>query len=156
MMARIYRPIALHDRVQVELAAGYLVEGRVLWAKDWTVGIAFAELIDVEAVVGAEWAADSASERRRAPRLTVDCPAQLRVNSRFYYGRIGDISEGGARFRSGRSLKRTGSVLLLMPEMPPLSGTVRWIDGQECGLAFDEPIPSDALDRWLSGRTKAN
>lgn len=155
MMARIYRPLALDDRVEVEFAAGLFVEGRVLWAKDWTVGIAFEQLIDVEAVVAVARATDPTAERRRGPRLALDCPAQLRVNSRFYHGRIRDISEGGARFQSARSLKKTGPVLLLLPEMPPLAGAVRWIDGQECGLAFNETIPEEALERWVAGRARA-
>src|SRR5690348_3213496 len=50
LMARTYREQLAGEAVRIELAPGETIAGEVLWAQDWTVGIAFDGLIDVEAV----------------------------------------------------------------------------------------------------------
>jgi len=152
LMARTYRPRLPGEAVRVELAPGQTIAGEVLWAQDWTVGIAFDELIDVEAVLACAWVGEHILDRRRSPRVAVDCPASLRVNARFHYGRIAELSSGGARFRGPAKIKKTGPALLNLPDLPPMRAQIAWIGECECGLDFEEPIPDEALRRWLAAR----
>ena len=162
LMARTYRALpageavpaefAPGEAVRVELAPGETIAGEVLWAQDWTIGIAFDGLIDVEAVLARAWVGEHRLDRRRSPRVAVDCPASLRVNARFHYGRITELSSGGARFRGSARVKRTGSALLNLPDLPPMRAQVAWLGKNECGLVFEERIPDEALRRWLAAR----
>ena len=152
LMARTYRARLPGEAVRVELAPGEMIDGEVLWAQDWTVGIAFSDLIDVETLLACAWVGEHGLDRRRSPRVAVDCPASLRVNARFHYGRIADLSSGGARFRGPARLKKTGPALLTLPDLPPLRARIAWLGERECGLDFEEPIPDEALRRWLAAR----
>ena len=152
LMARTYRPQLVGEAVRVELAPGETIAGEVLWAQDWTVGIAFDELIDVEAVLALAWVGEHCLDRRRNPRVAVDGPASLRVNARFHYGRVAELSSGGARFRGSARLKKTGPAVLNLPDLPPMRAQVAWLGENECGLDFEEPIPDEALRRWLAAR----
>jgi hypothetical protein len=153
MLARTYRPSVPGERVRVELVPGETIDGSVLWEQDWSIGIAFDDLIDVEELLARPWIDESAQDRRRSPRFPVSCPASLRVNARFHYGRICDISGGGARFRGTRALKKAGPALLTLPDLPPLRAAIAWNRDRECGLVFDEDIPQEVVSRWLSSRT---
>ena len=155
LLARTYRPTVPGERVRIELVPGETIGGSVLWAQDWSLGIAFDELIDVEALLAREWVAEAVQDRRRAPRFKADCPASLRVNARFHYGRICDISGGGARFRGKKALRKTGPALLTHPDLPPLRAAIAWVRDEDCGLVFDEEIPQEAVSRWLESRAPA-
>lgn len=152
LMARTYREQLAGEAVRIELAPGETIAGEVLWAQDWTIGIAFDGLIDVEAVLARPWVGEHSIDRRRSPRVAVDCPASLRVNARFHYGRVVELSSGGARFRGLARLKKTGPALLNLPDLPPMRAQVAWFGENECGLVFEEPIPDEALRRWLAAR----
>ncbi len=152
LMARTYRAQLAGEAVRVELAPGETIAGEVLWAQDWTIGIAFDGLIDVEAVLARAWIGEHCLDRRRSPRVAVDCPASRRVNARFHYGRISELSSGGARFCGSARLKKTGPALLNLPDLPPMRAQVAWLGENECGLDFEEPMPDEALRRWLAAR----
>ena len=155
LLARTYSPSVPGERVRVELVPGETIDGAVLWAQDWSIGIAFDELIDVEALLARDWVAEEAvADRRRAPRFPVSCPASMRVGTRFHYGRICDISSGGVRFRGRKALKKMGPALLTLPDLPPLPAAIAWTKGEDCGLVFDEAIPEEALSEWLAARTR--
>lgn len=152
LMARTFRPRLPGEAVQVELAPGEVIGGEVLWAQDWTIGIAFAEMIDVKALLARDWVGEHGVDRRRSPRIAIDCPASLRVNARYFYGRIADLSSGGARFRAASTIRRPGPSILTLPDLPPLRARIAWQDGKQCGLDFEEPIPDEALRRWIAAR----
>ena len=152
LMARVYRPVE-HDRpVRVELAGGQLVDGTILWERDWIVGIAFTDSVDVESVLAEQWVTEVDGDRRRTRRIKVECPATLKVDLRFYFGKLCDLSPTGAKVQTRGVLKKTGEAMLALPDLPPLPGTIRWINGRDCGLEFREQIPADALSRWLQER----
>ena len=65
LLARTYHPTVPGERVRVELVPGETIDGSVLWAQDWSIGIAFDELIDVEALLAREWVAETVHDRRR-------------------------------------------------------------------------------------------
>jgi hypothetical protein len=155
LLARTYRPSVAGDRVRIEMVPGETIAGAVLWAQDWSIGVAFDELIDVEALLAREWVSEEVQDRRRSPRHPVSCPASLRIGTRFHYGRICDISSGGVRFRARKALKKIGPALLTLPDLPPLPAAIAWRRGEDCGLVFEEAIPDEALATWLAARTKS-
>ena len=152
LMARIYRPVEPDRPVRVELASGQLYDGIVLWERDWIVGIAFNDAVDVESVLSEQWVTEIEGDRRRTRRIKVECPATLKVDLRFYFGKLCDLSPTGAKVQTRGVLKKTGEAMLALPDLPPLPGLIRWVNGRDCGLEFREQIPADALSGWLQQR----
>lgn len=152
LMATIYSPRLPGDLVRIELQPGALLDGSVLWVKDWQVGIGFDQPIDVERLVSDFAEAGSRSERRSAVRRPIDCAAKLRVKERYYFGRAADISYAGARFATASSLKEDGPAWLMLPDLPPLGCVICWTSDQAFGLEFSERLPEQVLDTWLVGR----
>jgi hypothetical protein len=152
LMARIYRPVDDGKPVRVELASGQLVDGIILWERDWVVGVAFADAVDVEAVLAEQWVTEIEGDRRRTRRIPIECPATLKVDLRFYFGKLCDLSPTGAKVLTRGTLKKTGEAMLALPDFPPLPATIRWVNGRECGLEFRERIPAEALSAWLLDR----
>lgn len=152
MMARIYSHVEHGRPVRVELSSGQLVEGTILWERDWIVGIAFIDSIDVDAVLAEQWVTEVEGDRRRSRRIKIECPATLKVDLRFYFGKLCDVSPSGAKVQTRGAIKKQGDAMLALPDLPPLPSTIRWINGRDCGLEFKEPIPAEALSRWLQER----
>ena len=152
LMARVYRPVEQGEPVRIELGTGQLLDGTVLWEKDWVVGVAFSETVDVDGILAEQWATEAEGDRRRTRRIEVECPATLKVQLRFYFGKISNLSPSGARVHTRGALKKTGDAVLSLPDLPPLPASIRWVDGRVCGLEFKEQIPPEALSRWLHDR----
>jgi hypothetical protein len=45
-----------------------------------------------------------------------------------------------------------GSVRLLLPDLPPIAGVVRWSSGTKLGVSFDELIAFERLAQWIQAR----
>lgn len=152
LMARVYRKVSLGDAVTVELAGGQMFPGAVLWTREWDVGVAFAAPIEVDEILATQWLTADPADRRTSLRITVECPATLRVRRRFYYSRLCDLSPSGARIELASELKRKGDALLTLPDLPVIPADVRWAKDRQCGLSFKEQIPIEALHEWLQAR----
>ena len=152
LMARVYRPVELGEAVRIELAGGQLLDGTILWTRDWEVGVAFADPVDVEEVLAEQWVTETDGDRRKTRRVKVECPATLKVRMRYYFGKLCDLSPTGARVQTRGALKKPGDAVLALPDLPPLFATIRWINERDCGLEFREHIPAEALNRWLQER----
>jgi len=152
LMARVYSPVELGETIKIELATGELIDGTVLWMKDWTIGVAFTGQVDIESILAEQWTSETDGDRRRTSRHRVECPATLKVKTRFYFGKLCDLSPTGARVQTRGMIKKPGDAVLALPDLPPLLATIRWVDERDCGLEFRERIPADALSRWLLER----
>ena len=152
LLARVYRQIELGESIRIELAGGQLLDGTVLWTRDWEVGVAFRDTVEIEPILAEQWVTEAGGERRKSHRVEVECPATLQVRLRFYYGKLCDLSPSGAKVRTQGPLKKTGDAILSLPDLPPIPAAIRWTNGRECGLAFKESIPVEALTRWLQER----
>lgn len=155
MTARVFCDLQPGERVRVEFQKDALVGGEVLWAADWTFGLRFFEPFDVEAVLAAEWASET-GKQPRPPRVSVNCPAKVQARGRISSGRVHDISEGGVKLETPRPLKADAKITLTVPGMPPMAGTVRWQQEGISGVAFDEALPPQVLQRWLADRVKGS
>ena len=93
-----------------------------------------------------------ASERRKTPRLNFRCRARIRVGNRHYAGYIEDISNDGARIRTLTPLRETGPVYLLIPDLPPIRGHVRWRKPDSGGVCFSMSVAGPLLAEWARSR----
>ncbi len=86
-------------------------------------------------------------------RLTMRCPARVRIGNRQYAAYLENISEGGAKLRTLSPIVDSGKVILQLPDLPPLRGELRWADVLQGGVAFTFLGPSRALEDWIRDRT---
>jgi hypothetical protein len=147
-MARIYRELPVGETLKIELKEGQFLPGRVAWARDWYVGLTFDEAIDVEEALASRWISEC-GQRPRLPRIEVECPARVRIGSRFYAGTLRNISQGGAKVEIARSLEAWGDASLRVADLPPFASQIRWMFGDCLGLSFNERLPFEVLALWL-------
>src|SRR5688572_18521226 len=127
-------PVGEGRRLELELETGEHLDGRVIWQRGLELGLRFDEPVDVLPILARNLVSQP-GERRRMPRVEVDCPARLEVGPRNLLVTVRDISQGGAKIDSPFPLD-TGSTVVLTPEgLNSLAGKVRSEErrvGKEC------------------------
>ncbi len=126
-------------------------EGRVVWVRDRLAGIRFDAMLEPEQMLRV--IQNLASTRRRSsPRLSTSAPAILRTGGRTYAAQLCDISTAGAKVRTRKVLSLGPSIMLTLPDIPPIKTYVRWVADEELGLVFETPLPIQIIALWLDER----
>jgi hypothetical protein len=145
MMIRAYSSMTEGGAVTVELKQGQLVRGEVRWVRDHNVGIAFDQPIDVVELLSSSMD----GPRPRMPRVEVSCTASARQGSNLASLKVHDISQGGLKAESGRTLDVGEDVVVTLPGLTPLQGIVRWREGAFHGVSFNGLLALSELVEWL-------
>ena len=95
---------------------------------------------------------DGPGGRRAAKREPVLLNAGLMTLRTSRIVTLLDISASGARMRVDLPLSLGQSIWLRVRPID-IFGTISWIDGNQCGILFDEPL-DDAVTQSLQGRGK--
>lgn len=82
---------------------------------------------------------DPFADRRLHPRVMVALPAFLQANGARHSVQILDLSSGGAKLNFADPIP-AGTVVLLDCGTLACSGTVRWQNGGQLGLAFETEL----------------
>jgi hypothetical protein len=146
MMIRAYCTIAPGTRVSVELKCGELVDGNAIWVKDDLIGLEFDKPIDVVDLLKTSME----GPRPRMPRIEVDCVVWVRDGADVQRARARNVSQGGLKVEIKRELGIGDQVIVTLPGLAPLPGTVRWCDSGCYGLTFNKIMPLPQLVDWLS------
>lgn len=150
LMAEVHVPLVEDDAVQIELKAGDRLSGRVRWTREGRMGIAFDAPVEVGTLLAKATVRTAEQGLVRAPRFTVDCPVELRVDGRRHAGRLVNVSQGGARLETELETEQDQLLTLAIPGLPERRGGVRWIGDGALGLFFVEPLAFDELGLWLA------
>jgi hypothetical protein len=151
LSARVYRTFATGERVDIEFRSGEMLSGSVVWAQDGDVGIIFPQPIDVGTVLASRWSGEP-GKRRALPRIDVDCQGLLSTGFRSIEVMLRDISQGGASLETGDEIAESSNVQLLLPNLPPIAGMVRWTSGKKIGVSFNHCLAFEQLARWIQTR----
>ncbi len=96
---------------------------------------------------------DPFADRRVHPRVMVALPAFLQANGARHSVQILDLSSGGAKLSFADPVKSGTNVLLDCGSLA-CTGVVRWQNGGQTGLAFEQELdPRDVAA--LMGRSRA-
>lgn len=148
LMAHVYGPLELEQRVTVELKTNQQIAGRIVWLRDGNAGIAFDAPVDIPGllanppVLGNGW-------RPRLPRVEIDRLATLRAGASTHWIQVRDVSQGGVKIEIDQPLDADGEVVVTLEGFRPLAGTVRWQNGESAGVSFNQLIPFEELIAWL-------
>lgn len=153
MMLETATPLGPGEIVCAELRHGQRLEGRVVWARDGRAGVAFADPVAVGDIV-AQAPAQASRLRRtrqpRSPRIAVDLAIAVELaRGGPVFGRLLDISQGGARLTVPRTVAMGEGLALDLPGLRRKRAFVRWV-GSELGVVFAEPLGFEELSRWLA------
>jgi len=145
MMLRVYCPLEIGTWLEIELKTGQPLRGRVSWVRDHQVGIAFAEPIDVLAIL----ASDDSAPRPRMPRIEINASAYVREGASTTRLHCTDVSQGGVKVDTTAPLTPDAEVVVTLPGLAPQPGTVRWASETAAGISFNVPLPLAELVAWL-------
>ena len=148
LMLRAYCPLAVGQRIEVELKTGEPLGGTVSWLRDDHIGMAFDKSIDIVSILSNT----VDGPRPRMPRIETNSFVQVRNGASMMRGRACDISQGGVKVHCGTCLPTGSEVVILLPGMAPQPGVVRWVDDGCAGVTFNHLIPFSTLIAWLQGQ----
>ncbi|HYI38905.1 MAG TPA: PilZ domain-containing protein [Allosphingosinicella sp.] len=151
LMARVYRSFQPGEEARVELTTGHVLIGDVVWASGVDIGVRFRLSVDVGNVLSSRSGPDS-EKRPRLPRLDLTCPAVVRYGGRSVPVQVGNISQRGAKILGRGPIPESSGIVLSLPDLGCVHGTVRWSRGDEAGLFFNESLPLAVLACWVDGR----
>jgi len=153
LSARAYQKLSIGDEVHIEFKSGGLLSGRVVWARDWNLGVEFPDPIDVEAVLSSRWVIE-AQRRRNLPRIPLVCDGKLKKSGRLMAVKLLDISQGGARLRIDASPVDHGEAVLSLPDLAPAPGVIRWMTTDQAGISFNACLPFEQLASWVHAQQR--
>jgi hypothetical protein len=151
LMALVYSSFQRGEAIAVELKTNHQVTGRVSWARENQIGVAFDEKIDLADILSNAPLADN-GWRPRMPRVPIDRMATLRAGARTYWVSARDISQGGVKIEADQPLDIGGEAVVTLENFRPVPGVVRWSRDNVVGISFNQVIPFDELTGWLTRR----
>ena len=92
-------------------------------------------------------------ERRRSPRLEIQCRARIHIGRRHYAGYVHNISRTGAKLRTISPIRRVGAVNLHLPDLPPLKCRLCWVDSYNAGVVFKTKLSASEFRAWAESRS---
>lgn len=132
----------------LELVNGLRRSGRVEWSRAGEIGLAFAEPVDIVALINRNLVAQPA-ERRAMPRVEVRQPLHVKWCENLEPAVIRNISSNGLQVEGAR-LPPVGTLTSLFVEginLPPAE--LVWRQGQLAGFELFEELRWSSLIAWV-------
>ncbi|HEX6660491.1 MAG TPA: PilZ domain-containing protein [Sphingomicrobium sp.] len=149
--ARIYGDVRASDQVTLDVPDETQFHGTVVWCHDGYIGVRLRRRIEPKTVLRMNDNGD-ARKRRRLPRLQVNMHVTLKISQMSFDGELQDISNSGAMIAMADAMAYAGPVMLVLPNLEPIKGQVRWLDNDKVGISFNSPLSLQDLASWLSQR----
>jgi hypothetical protein len=148
-MIKLYQPLAVDVRVEVEITPDCPVSATVIWAEEDLAGVGFDEPLDVVAALRGLKHDGPYRRVARTPRLQLRRPAKICTDTLEAQVLLCDMSLNGAKIETGEKLAHDSEIALFVEGLPPLAGRVRWCKDHHAGLEFDIPMQMDTLAGWI-------
>lgn len=91
-------------------------------------------------------------QRRATERHEIQCRARIRIGDRHFAGYLHNISVEGAKLRTVSPIRKTGRVMLTLPDLSPMPCELRWNDNYNAGVRFEMPLSREVLAGWAQTR----
>lgn len=148
---KLYSQAPVGSDVTLQVGDEDAVAGRVAWARNDLAGIDFEATVEPTMLLRAAQKLPP-TKRRSSPRVKTVAQVLLRTGGRVYAGALCNISTSGANVRTFKPVELGPSILITLPDFPPMKAYVRWGDETHLGLMFECHLPVDLLSEWLDGR----
>jgi hypothetical protein len=134
--------------VEFELSSGRRAGATVARASGPETGLAFAEEIDVVALLTRRLVSQIA-ERRSLPRVEVRRTVRLCSEGRRSLATTRDICQGGVQLIADPELGIGDAVRVELDSLPSIDGLVRWRRGLVIGVQFPVELSWQQLMPWI-------
>ena len=84
--------------------------------------------------------------RRSVPRAAAPLIAVLATGAAHHSAELIDLSRTGARLK-GATFPEEGADLIFQAGKVRVTGEIIWVEGDQCGVAFDTPIAAAEVNR---------
>ncbi len=150
----VLSPVKVGERLDLSLLTGDKLSGEVDWVRGDAVGLRFDAAADVFGLITRNLV-QQPGDARAMPRVELHVPAMLEVAGRHHFVDVINLSGGGVGIAGREALPPNAPVTLLLDQLPPISGTIRWQRGEAAGIAFDVPLGWETLMPWLRRQRQA-
>jgi len=149
LKAEVYIPLQAGSHIDVELRTAHTAAGRIAWAVDNEIGVAFDAPIPAAAML-----AHCSFEERgnlRPPRLKVNLRGLLRIGADARMVSIGNISQAGVQIEAPQPLRSGTPCSIALPGLPARAAAICWWREGNAGLMLTEPFDYPTFARWRAG-----
>lgn len=147
MRGQVYTSFGEGLPIAVQFSPDQMVEGTVIWCKDEHVGVQFDEPVNVERVLSDLARKLVEGKINRAPRLQIQCEAELVFGDRTLAIEVQDISQRG--IKAIASFIKPGDEVWVRLEGFERKAVVRWTQSRIAGLNFVVPLSFEELAHWV-------
>jgi hypothetical protein len=147
--AEVYLAMEVGMPIEIELRTGHVIGGRIAWAEDKMIGVAFDEPMPMSAML-AHCSFDDRLGKLRPPRLSVNLPAMMKLGHQEKAVRIGNISQAGLQIDAPDPLQAGLACSITLPGLAPRAATIRWCREGPAGLMLLDPFDYAEFARWRS------
>lgn len=148
LMGTVYTSFVEGTQITCQFHADKSVEGTIVWSRDGQIGIEFTEQIDVDRVLSDLARHLVEGKVNRAPRVPIQCGAELSIGYRILSAEVQDISQRGIKVAVS-NVEPGDEVQLRLQGLEPRKAQVRWTRTGTAGLNFVRPLSFDELARWV-------
>lgn len=150
MRAQVYIALAAGAEIHVELRTAHGIRGRVVWARDGEIGVAFDEPIPAAAML-AHCSFEETGGPVRPPRIKVDLRGLLRIGGATTMVDIGNLSQAGLQVAAPDQLESGAACTIALPRLPARAATVCWWRDGAAGLMLTDPFDYETFAAWRAG-----
>jgi hypothetical protein len=147
MRGQVYTSFSEGLPITVQFGPDQIVQGTIIWCQDEHVGVQFDEPVNVEQVVSYLGRKLVEGKINRAPRLQIECEAELVLGDRTLAIDVQDISQRG--IKAIASFIVPGDEVWVRLEGLERKAVVRWTQGRTAGLNFVVPLSFEELAHWV-------
>lgn len=147
LRAEIYNIVDPGEPVTFEMRTGHRVSGKVIWARDNSIGVEFDQRVSVPEVL-AHCSFDDRLGRMRPPRIEVRMRGMLLAGRDLVDVEIRNVSQAGMKVAPGQPLLPAMDVAVRLQGIGQRGAKVRWYREGEAGLQLVSPLTYDEFAAW--------
>jgi hypothetical protein len=136
--------LACGNPVRISFDCTNSVQGRVVWRIGRRAGVRFLAPLASSSLVS-KVAGDRWSGAARAPRLTLNQPAQVTSGTDSFAIVVVDMSQRGMSIQHRGEMPLGAAVAMVLDGSPPITGSVRWTHRSLAGIKLDGKLTVDFL-----------
>jgi len=150
LKAEVYIPLERGVSIDIELRTAHTVRGRIVWAANNEIGVAFDAPIPAAAML-AHCSFEANGTNLRPPRLKVNLRGLLRIGADARMVSIGNISQAGVQIEAPEPIRIGVQCSIALPGLPARAAAICWWREGHAGLMLTEPFDYPYFARWRAG-----
>ena len=150
LKAEVYIALDRGVSIDIELRTAHSVRGRIVWAANNEIGVAFDAPIPAAAML-AHCSFEANGTNLRPPRLKVNLRGLLRIGADARMVSIGNISQAGLQIEATQPLRIGTLCSIALPGLPARAAAICWWREGHAGLMLSDPFDYPDFARWRAG-----